>query len=143
MLIESDDQYSTWNGCWVKVSKPDTFDVPSDWLANYGLLRDGYQDYAQNLPTKTFGGRPFYAWQDYVVGTNPTNTESVFKATISIVDGKPVVDWDPKLTPEEAARRTYTVYGCSELGGEWYDADEVSSDIKPMLRFFKVGVEMR
>ena len=24
-----------------------------------------------------------------------------------------------------------------------YDADEVSADIKPMLRFFKVGVEMR
>lgn len=146
MLIESDDQYSkysTWNGCWVKVSKPGTLDVPSDWLANYGLLRDGYQDYAQNLPTKTVGGRPFYAWQDYVAGTNPTNTESVFKATVSIVDGKPVVDWDPKLTPEEAAKRTYTVYGCSELGGKWYNADEASAEVKSQLRFFKVGVEMK
>ena len=142
-LIENDNQYSTWRGCWVKVSKPDTLEVPLGWLEKYGLLRDGYQDYAQNLPTKTIEGMPFYAWQDYVAGTNPTNMESVFKATISIVDGKPVVDWDPKLTREESAKRKYTVYGCTELGGEWHKVEDASAEFRPLFRFFKVGVEMK
>ena len=38
-----------------------------------------------------------------------TDTNSVSAATIMMVDGAPVVEWSPKLSAEEAARRRYTI----------------------------------
>lgn len=51
-----------------------------------------------------------------------TDTNSVFTA---MVDGKPVVEWSPKLSAEEEARRRYTIYGKAGLGaGEECRADQ-------------------
>ena len=76
--------------------------------------------------------------QDYVAGTDPTDTNSVFIAMITIVDGAPVVEWSPKLSAGEAARRRYTIYGKASLdvGEEWH------SPTNALDRFFMVGVEM-
>ena len=71
--------------------------------------------------------------------TDPTDTNSLFTATIKMVDGAPVVEWSPKLSAAEEAKRKYTVYGKASLepGEEWH------SPTNALDRFYKVGVEMR
>ena len=67
-----------------------------------------------------------------------TDTNSVFPATITVVNGAPVVEWSPKLNAAEEARRIYTIYGKTNLTDEaWYSPTNSSS------RFFRVGVEMK
>ena len=73
------------------------------------------------------------------LSTDPTDTNSVFTAMISMVDGKPVVEWSPKLSAAEESRRRYTIYGRAglESGEEWH------SPTNALDRFFTVGVEMK
>ena len=95
---------------------------------------------AMAMPTdkKDAKGNDMYVWQDYVAGTDPTDTNSVFIATIDMVDGAPVVTWSPELPPEQAALRSYTIYGKTNLTDRaWHSPTNEAS------RFFKVGVEMR
>ena len=75
----------------------------------------------------------------FVAGTDPTDTNSVFTAMITIVDGELVVEWSPKLSAAEESRRRYTIYGKVGLepGEEWH------SPTNALDRFFKVGVELR
>ena len=63
----------------------------------------------------------------------------MFTATITMVDGAPVVEWSPKLSAAEEPRRRYTIYGKAGLepGEEWH------SPTNALDRFFTVGVEMR
>ena len=76
--------------------------------------------------------------QDYVAGTDPTDTNSVFTAMITIIDGEPLVKWSPKLSAADAARRRYTIYGKAGLGAgeEWH------SPTNALIPVFAVGVEM-
>ncbi len=80
-------------------------------------------------------------WLKYIVGTDPSNTNDVFRACISIVRGVPVVSWMPKLTPEEEEKRRYLVYGKKELLNDqsWV----LVTDEKFEYNFFKVVVEMK
>ena len=63
----------------------------------------------------------------------------MFVATITMVDGAPVVEWSPKLSAAEESRRRYTIYGRAglESGEEW------RSPTNALDRFFMVGVEMK
>jgi hypothetical protein len=56
------------------------------------------------------------------LSADPTDTNSVFTAAITMVDGAPVVEWSPKLSAAEEAQRTYTIYGKAgiESGEEWH-----------------------
>lgn len=95
---------------------------------------------AMAMPTdkKDAQGNDMYVWQDYVAGTDPTDTNSVFTATIKMVDGAPVVEWSPKLGAAEEAQRRYTIYGKTNLTDKaWH------SPTNALDRFFTVGVEMR
>ena len=50
-------------------------------------------------------------WQALVgLSTDPTDTNSVFTATIAMVDGAPVVKWSPKMSaaPAQCAAVTLT-----------------------------------
>ena len=92
------------------------------------------------MPTdkKDAQGNDMYVWQDYVAGTDPTDTNSVFTSNIDVVDGVPVVTWSPELPPEKAALRAYTIYGKTNLIDKaWHSPTNEAS------RFFKVEVEMR
>ena len=115
--------------------------VPQTWLNSYGLLfvdAVGAADVANLSPIVS---RTLY--DSYVAGLDPTDEESQFKVKIEIVNNEPVVSWEPELSPEEAAKRKYTIYGCTELGGEWHKVEDVSAESRPQFRFFKVGVEMK
>jgi hypothetical protein len=93
---------------------------------------------AKTTDKKDASGNDMYVWQDYIAGTDPTDTNSVFTAEIDMVDGLPVVTWSPKLSAGEEARRNYTIYGKTNLtDSAWHSPTNASS------RFFKVGVEMK
>ena len=77
-------------------------------------------------------------WECYVAGLVPTNAVDVFRTIISFPGERPTISWEPRLAPEEEAKRTYTIYGRESLAeGGWTTPTNAAS------RFFKVGVEMR
>ncbi|MBQ3340768.1 MAG: hypothetical protein IJG84_02650 [Kiritimatiellae bacterium] len=63
----------------------------------------------------------------------------MFTATITMVNGAPVVEWSPKLGAAEEAQRRYTIYGKASLesGEAWH------SPTNALDRFFTVEVELR
>ena len=104
-------------------------DYPS-LLAEYG------GDYeAAALATAANGHNK--VWECFVAGISPTNATSVFTAKINMVDGAPVVSWEPDLNTSGVIR-AYKVYGKETLegGGEW------QYPTNSLHRFFKVDVEM-
>jgi hypothetical protein len=78
-------------------------------------------------------------WECYVAGISPTNAAAAFRAVISWKNGAPEISWEPVLTPEEAAKRTYRKYGKVKLTDE--DWTEINCD-EASYNFFKVSVEM-
>ena len=87
-------------------------------------------------------GNAMLVWQDYVAGTDPTDENDVFTASISFAaDGMPVISHSPEFKDAgEAAKRKYTTYGKSRLNDPvWSVVDGNASD----YNFFKVTVEMR
>ena len=124
--------------------------VPIVWLESYPSIHEKADcDYSEalRLPSgkRDAAGRPMYVWQDYVMGTDPTDTNDVFQATISIENGEVEVSWSPQLPAAEAAKRVYTIYGSTELpssgDAEWTPIPDGTD--KSAYQFFKVGVEMR
>ena len=76
-------------------------------------------------------------WECYVAGLVPTNAADVFRTVIWMTDGKPQISWEPRLSTEEEAKRTYTIYGRESLtDGEWTTPTNAAS------RFFRVKVTM-
>ena len=113
-----------------------------DWLAQYPTL---WSAAGGDLATaaKMTAANGLTLEECYIAGLDPTDPNSKFEAWIDIIDGQPVVTWKPQLDKADAARRTYTTYGCNELGGDWVDFDAATPEIKATLRFFKVCVDMK
>lgn len=80
-------------------------------------------------------------WQDYVAGTDPTDKDDVFKASVTIIDGKPVVGYTPELTETEKAKRIYRTYGKVRLGDAGWTLVPEGREVD--YNFFKVTVEMK
>ena len=83
-------------------------------------------------------GSPCYVWQDYVVGTSPTD-DSVFTVTIRMDGVRPIVGWSPDLNENGRYNvRKYTVWGKTSLsnGVNWMCPTNSEH------LFFKVKVEM-
>ena len=83
--------------------------------------------------------------ESYVIGLDPADPKSTFKASIEFLDGKPVVTWEPPLNgKDENGRcrktgvRTYRVLGSTDLKN-W---SEVNDGEEPQYNFFRVNVEM-
>lgn len=118
--------------------------VPESWTGNYPKFEETYGSNFASAVIRPTGklaadGSALLVWHDYVAGTDPTDKNSKFTATISFVGGKPVVKWSPELSAEEAAKRVYKVHGKAKLTDTWneVDGDEAS------YNFFKVTVEMQ
>ncbi|MDO5319298.1 MAG: BACON domain-containing carbohydrate-binding protein [bacterium] len=95
----------------------------------------------QTAATKATGkrdaaGRAMYVWQDFVVGTDPADTNDVLRALVTISNGRVHVAWTPNLNADTVTR-IYTVWGRMDLQkGDW------ETPAKPCHRFFKVTVGM-
>ena len=116
--------------------------VPYAWLLQHDPEIvdefDAYESAAKAASgKKDYAGNALQVWQDYVAGTDPTNLSSRFTAKIEMVDGEPIVTWDPDLNTNGIIR-IYKVYGRETLdgGGEW------QYPTNSLHRFFKVTVEM-
>ena len=119
--------------------------VAESWAENYPSFAAKFGSVFTAALTKPSGkrdaqGNALMVWQDYVAGTDPTDENDVFKASITLVDGVPLVSYTPELPEAEKAKRKYTTYGKARLqDAEWSvvdgDADKYN--------FFKVTVEMR
>ena len=121
--------------------------MSSEWANQYpGFEAKFGKDFTAAI-TKPTGkrdsaGNSMLVWQDFVAGTDPTDEDDVFTASITFdkETGYPVISWTPELTEAEAAKRVYKKYGKVRLNdAEWspIDGDEAS------YNFFKVSVEMK
>ena len=121
--------------------------IPSEWADQYPSFATKFGSDITAAVTQPTGktdsmGRPMMVWQDFVAGTDPTNLDDVFRATI-VFDkdtNKPVIGWTPELSTEEAAKRTYRIFGKVRLNdGDWTEINGDEED----YNFFKVTVEMK
>ena len=123
--------------------------VPYNWLDRYidvAIVCDG--DYERAAVMQSPGkegigkiwpdGSPYYLWQDFVVGTSPTN-DTVFTASIHMEGTAPVITWKPD-TPELRATRVYKTLGKKTLmDKDWVDMTDKN---KSEYHFFKVTVDL-
>jgi len=123
--------------------------IPDEWFAYWEQNQEFVKKFGSNRSvaiqqeTGKFDGecRALKVWQDYVAGTDPTKKDSVFRASVTMVEGKPVVSYTPELSAEEKAKRKYTTWGKARLqDAKWV---EVSDSTVGDYNFFKVTVEMK
>ena len=119
--------------------------IPESWAANYPRFTEMFGADFSSALTKPTGkrdsqGNALLVWHDYVAGTDPTKEDDVFKASITMVDGSPVISYTPELPESEKSKRKYTIYGKTRLqDDEWQIVDDNAS----IYNFFKVTVEMK
>ena len=120
--------------------------VPTEWQTNYPMFETKYgTDFAKALMTKTgkkdAAGGDMFVWQDFVAGTDPTDPESKFVASVTMVGGVPVISYSPELSETEKAKRVYRTLGKAKIAdAEW---TEVPAGSESDYNFFKVTVEMK
>jgi hypothetical protein len=116
---------------WTPVSASTTtteVPVPYAWLDQFSLVTGGNYEAAAMADAD---GDGHLTWQEYVAGTVPTNSASVFTASIMLSNGVRYVTWTPNLGTE----RVYTVEGKSSLtNAAWVSPTNAAS------RFFRVKV---
>ncbi len=111
-------------------------DMPVAWLENLGLVTSGVTAVeAANLDPD---GDGLTTSQEYIVGTDPTDPDSKFTASIEIVDGRPVVTYSPDLLEE----RRYKKLGKKDIGDPAEPWVEVKEGEEDAYNFFKVSVDL-
>jgi len=121
---------------WLDAYMRDLGFTPSGGGSAAGGATYSFADYAAAAGrTKTTAqGQVISVWQDYVAGTDPSDSNSVFRASVSVTNGIPYISWTPDRGTDE---RDYIVYGREDLSsGSWGPTNAAS-------RFFKVEVRMK
>jgi len=121
--------------------------VPDSWPGNYSTYHQKFGgDFTQSLTKKTGkkdgAGNEMFVWQDFVAGTDPTDENDVFTASITTdTNGKLLISYTPELSDDEKAKRIYKTLGKTKLT----DADwtEIPAGHEADYNFFKVTVEMK
>ena len=133
---------------WTASSSTEETPVPVafDWLEQYPELLKSFGGNYERMAAapspvgkKDSSGSALSIWQDFVAGTNPTNENSVFTSKIEIIDGKPVITWEPD-TPELRVTRRYRTLGKKTLlDANWTD---ITDKDQSEYHFFRVTVDM-
>ena len=77
----------------------------------------------------------------YALGLDPADTANDFRiVSTEMVDGKPKVEWEPKLNRWTGAEIQAVLKGAATLDGEWKSVEGASAAEKAAMRFFKVVV---
>ena len=106
--------------------------VPYAWMDQYPTLLSLAGANYKAAAMADADGDGHAAWQEYVAGPEPTNSESVLRALIAISNGAPRLAWSPDL----GTVRVYTVTGKTNV------ADTCWGPANAGCRFFRVGVSM-
>jgi|GEM_PF-2240674 len=131
-----------------EVKGSDAIGIPSEWKDNYPTFETKYGDdfckALTKLSGKKDGAGDMFVWQDYVAGTDPTDPNDKFTASITMVEGVPVISYTPELTKDQKALRTYKTFGKKQLKDvDWTDLTGADGDGMKDYNFFKVSVEMK
>lgn len=121
--------------------------IASTWAAQYAGFEAAFgSDFTAALTKQTGkrdgAGHAMLVWQDYVAGTDPTDPDDTFTASITFdAQGRPVISHSPELPAAEAAKRTYRKFGKARLNdANW---TEIADGEEANYNFFKVTVEMK
>lgn len=104
-------------------------------------------DYLSAMATETgktgANGNPTTLLDEFIAGTDPTDSNDRLYATIAIEDGIVNVGWVPDLNAEGKVRRLYRVYGKRTLSDDWSASPLSDAEINGgIYRFFRVIVSM-
>lgn len=136
------DQFTWIPDAGNATTKKGTIEVPYKWLDDYGLLAEYDPEVVVFRETgKTDGaGKALTVVDEFVAGTSPNDPASKFSVKIEVLDGKPVVTWDPALNGEgvKTGIRSYTIQGSNDLK-EWSD---VPDGKESEYHYFKAKVGM-
>lgn len=144
-------KYVGYAGEYVRISAQETggqtLAVGPEWFDAYPTFEAKFgTDFANTLRTRSgkrdCANNELLVWQDFVAGTDPTDKEDVFTASVTMVGGKPVISYTPELSAEETAKRVYTTYGKKSLtdGSDW---EVVEPGTEADYNFFKISVRMK
>jgi len=106
--------------------------VPYAWLDQHPILLQmagGNYEVAALIDADLDG---YPAWEEYLLGTVPTDKDSLFRSLIQIVEDGVKISW----TPDLGATRVYTVAGKTNLTDVAWGPTNAAS------RFFRVSVGM-
>jgi len=83
----------------------------------------------------------------YALGLDPAEATNDFRiVSVEFEDGKPKVEWEPKVNRWTGAEIQAVLKGAESLEGPWEDVPEGSGSpgtARPTMRFFKVVVEVQ
>ena len=109
----------------------ENFFVPYYWLHRHYPWVTDYGNLARQISAS---GNPI--WEDFAVGTVPTDSNDVFTVKIEFEDNAPYITWTPNLNTDGVMRK-YTIWGATNLVDNIWHSPTNSAD-----RFFKVTVDM-
>ena len=113
--------------------------VPYEWLlANWPDAVDEYEAYETAAKATAANGRK--VWECFMLGIDPTDATAKFVTKIEMVNGKPVITWEPDMNEGSGKTgvRTYKLLGSTDLK-TW---TEVADEAEANFNFFKVEVSM-
>jgi len=141
------DQISVKESAGVQVD--DNLTIREIWTKSFNGFSDVYGEDLADALKKPSGkcdgaGNEMLVWQDFVVGTDPTDPDDKFTASIVISNGIPVITHTPVLSVDEEAMRTYKTFAKANLRDvEWVDITNLTDEKRKSYSYFKVTVEMK
>ena len=98
----------------------------------------------RNLTADAMAANGRTAAECYALGLDPTLATNDFRiVSIEMVDGKPKVEWEPKVNRWTGAEIQAVLKGAATLEGEWKAVEGATAAEKASMRFFKVVVEVQ
>ena len=112
-------------------------DIPYSWLEDNGLVASG-SDAAAHASTADADSDGLPNWAEYVCGTDPSDPDDKLTASITMVDGEPVVTYTP--ADGIASGFKAVIKGTTDLSAALSTWEVVTDTRTSTCRFFRVEI---